>query len=89
MLLGPCPKKETQKEKLKIDFVKYRLRIPKMYPACLSDVCEDGNNFLKFARAQLKPHIWGLFHETNFLKQSFKSSIRNVFKKQIFNQILE
>ena len=28
-----------------------------MYQACLSDVSEDGNYFLKLTRAQLKPHI--------------------------------
>ena len=31
-----------------------------MYPACLSDVCEDGNYFLKLTRAQLKSHIVAL-----------------------------
>ena len=33
------------------------LRIPKMYPACLSDVFEDGNYFLKLKKAQLKSHF--------------------------------
>ena len=28
-----------------------------MNPACLSDVCEDGNYFLKLKRAQLNSHI--------------------------------
>ena len=31
-----------------------------MNPACLSDVCEDGNYFLKLKRAQLKSHIVAL-----------------------------
>ena len=31
-----------------------------MYPACLSDVCEDGNYFLKLTRAQLNSHIFAL-----------------------------
>ena len=31
-----------------------------MYPACLSDVCEDENYFLKLTRAQLKSHIVAL-----------------------------
>ena len=31
-----------------------------MYPACLSDVCEDGNYFLKLTRAQLKSRIVAL-----------------------------
>ena len=31
-----------------------------MYPACLSDVSEDGNYFLKLTRAQLNSHIVAL-----------------------------
>ena len=31
-----------------------------MYPACLSDVSEDENYFLRLTRAQLKPHIVAL-----------------------------
>ena len=31
-----------------------------MNPACLSDVCEDENYFLKLTRAQLKSHIVAL-----------------------------
>ena len=31
-----------------------------MYPACLSDVCEDGNYFLKLTRAQLKSNLVAL-----------------------------
>ena len=31
-----------------------------MYPACLSDVCEDENYFLKLTRAQPNSHIFAL-----------------------------
>ena len=61
-ILRAPPKKISKKNQkfTPADFVKHRLRIPKMYPACLSDVCEDGNYFLKVTRAQLKSHILAL-----------------------------
>ena len=44
---------KTFKKKLKytdVDFVQNCPRIPKIYPACLSDVSRNGNYFLKLTR---------------------------------------
>ena len=47
-----------------------------MNPACLSDVCEDGNYFLKLKRAQLKSHIVAL--AVSGLNSEFQSRLQSI-----------